>query len=203
MSYLDNDELYKPNVGDSSVYTLSEDIPVSKEVLAKKYPKVFNMGVGKLEREYHIRLDPKMNPVKHAPRRVPVALRAPLTNTLEDMVRQDIIAPVTKPTSWISSMVVVPKKMVTCVYFWIRRTSIWLSNVNITHYQPLKMLRHDYMGPNFSQFWMYTMDFGMLCSMNHYHSSPHFSHLLGGTGGSVCLLDSALHLRCFNVECKS
>ena len=107
VSYLDNDELYKSNVGDS---TVSEDIPVSKEVLAKKYPKVFNMGVGKLEGEYHIRLDPKMNPVKHAPRRVPVALRAPLTNTLEDMVRQDIIAPVTKPTSWISSMVVVPKK---------------------------------------------------------------------------------------------
>ena len=63
-----------------------------------------------MEGEYHIRLDPKMNPVKHAPRRVPVAFRAPLTNTLEDMVRQDIIAPVTKPTSWISSMVVVPKK---------------------------------------------------------------------------------------------
>ena len=110
VSYLDNDELYKPNVGNSTVYTLSEDIPVSKEVLAKKYPKVFHMGVGKLEGEYHIRLDSKMNPVKHAPRRVPVALRAPLTNTLEDMVRQDIIAPVTKPTSWISSMVVVPKK---------------------------------------------------------------------------------------------
>ena len=110
VSYLDNDELYKPNVGGSTVYTLSEDIPVSKEVLAKKYPKVFNMGVGKLEGEYHIRLDPKMNAVKHAPRRVPVALRAPLTNTLENMVRQDIIAPVTKPTSWISSMVVVPKK---------------------------------------------------------------------------------------------
>ena len=103
MSYLDNDELHKPNMGDSTVYTLSEDIPVSKEVLAKKYPKVFNMGFGKLEGEYHIRLHPKMNPVKHAPRRVPVSLRAPLTNTLEDMVRQDIIAPVTKPTYWTHS----------------------------------------------------------------------------------------------------
>ena len=56
VSYLDNDELYKSNVGDSTVYTLSDDIPVSKEVLAKKYPKVFNMRVGKLEGEYHIRL---------------------------------------------------------------------------------------------------------------------------------------------------
>ena len=83
---------------------------MSKKVLVKKYPKVFNMGVGKLESENHIRLDPKMNPVKLAPRRVTVALRAPLTNTLEDMVRQDIIAPVTKPTSWISSMVMMPKK---------------------------------------------------------------------------------------------
>ena len=86
VSYLDSDELYKPNVGDPTVYTLSEDIPVSKEVLAKMYPKVFNMGVGKLESEYHIRLDPKMNPEKHAPRLVPIALRAPLTNTLEDIV---------------------------------------------------------------------------------------------------------------------
>ena len=95
VSYLYNDELYKPNVGDSTVYTLSEDILVSKEVLAKYYPKVFNMGVGKLEGEYHIRLDPNINSVKHAPRRVPVALRAPLMNNLEEIVRQDIIAPVT------------------------------------------------------------------------------------------------------------
>ena len=90
MSYLDNDDLYKPNVSDSTVYTLSEDIPVSKEVLAKKYPKVFNMGVCKLEGEDHIRLHPKMNLVKHAPRRIPVALRAPLTKNLEDMVRQEL-----------------------------------------------------------------------------------------------------------------
>ena len=48
--------------------------------------------------------------MQHAPRRVPVALRDRLKENLDDMVQQGIIAPVTKPTPWFSSMVVVPKK---------------------------------------------------------------------------------------------
>jgi len=48
--------------------------------------------------------------VQHAPRRVPVAVRDKLKTTLDKMVTANIIVPVTEPTQWISSMVVVPKK---------------------------------------------------------------------------------------------
>ena len=64
-------------------------------------------GVGKLDGEHHIHLDPSVDPVQHAPRRVQEALRSKLQSTLEDMVQQDVLAPV---TLWISSMVAVPKR---------------------------------------------------------------------------------------------
>ena len=51
-----------------------------------------------------------MTPVQHAPRRVPVPLREVLQKSLDDLTKQDIIAPVQQPTLWVSSMVIVPKK---------------------------------------------------------------------------------------------
>ena len=48
--------------------------------------------------------------VQHAPRRVPVALRDQLKAELDKMTEQGIIAPVTAPTPWDSSLVAVPKK---------------------------------------------------------------------------------------------
>ena len=48
--------------------------------------------------------------MQHAPRRIAVALRPKLKEALEDLVAQDVIAPVTTPTEWISSIVAVPKK---------------------------------------------------------------------------------------------
>ena len=39
-----------------------------------------------------------------------MALRAKVKEALEDLVKQEVIAPVTSPTAWISSMVTVPKK---------------------------------------------------------------------------------------------
>ena len=110
VSYLDNDMMNKPNTSGSEVYTLSTDGPLTKEKLVNKYPKVFGKGVGCLEGEYHIRLNAQVDPVQHAPRRVPVAFRECLQETLDDLVQQDILAPVTEPTSWVNSMVVVPKK---------------------------------------------------------------------------------------------
>jgi len=41
---------------------------------------------------------------------VPEALREQLRDTLDDLVKQQIIASVIEPTPWINSMVVIPKK---------------------------------------------------------------------------------------------
>ena len=82
---------------------------LAKEQLIKKYPGVFSDGVGLLEGEYHIRLDSQVTPVQHAPRRVPVAYRESLQKSLDDLVGEDVLAPVTSPTKWVNSMVAVPK----------------------------------------------------------------------------------------------
>ena len=110
ITYLDNDALYQPDTRHTAVFALECSNAMSQQQLIKKYPKVFNEGVGKVEGDYHIRLDPNINPVQHAPRRVPVALRQRLKETLDSMVTANIITQVTEPTKWISSMVVVPKK---------------------------------------------------------------------------------------------
>ena len=105
VSYLDNDMMNKPNSSGLEVYT-----QLTKEKLVNKYPKVFGEGVGCLEGEYHIRLIAQVDPVQHAPRRVPVALRECLQETHDGLIQQDILALVTEPTSWVNSMVAVSKK---------------------------------------------------------------------------------------------
>ena len=99
----------KPETRDATVHAVKSTIPVSKEELIVKHPEVFKEGVGLLEGEYHIKVDPDVQPVQHAPRRVPVAFRDQLQQTLDSLAHQSIIASVTQPTPWVSSMVVIPK----------------------------------------------------------------------------------------------
>jgi len=91
ISYLDNDEMHKPD----TVFMLETQRYTSKEQLITQHPKVFCQGVGKLEGEYHIRLNKHAIPVQHSPRRVPVALRDRLKDKLDSLVTQGIIMPVT------------------------------------------------------------------------------------------------------------
>ena len=111
VAYLDNDNLNKPHPGKALVYAVdNKHTPKSKDSVIKKYPTVFGAGVGLLDGEYHIRIDPQASAVQHAPRRVPVAIREQLQATLEQLTQQGIITLVTQPAPWISSLVVVPKK---------------------------------------------------------------------------------------------
>ncbi len=61
-----------------------------------------------LDGDYHIKIDTKVQPVQHAPPRVPVALRDKLKAELDRLVEEEIIAPVTAP--WVNLLVVVAKK---------------------------------------------------------------------------------------------
>ena len=114
IKYTDNDELNKPQTGSAPVYSLEQTtmekvthVPITREALIEKYPDVFDDGVGKLAGEHHTRLDNTVDSVQHAPRHVPLALRAKVKEALEDLVKQEVIAPVTSPTAWISSMVTI------------------------------------------------------------------------------------------------
>ena len=59
---------------------------------------------------YNIRVDESVTPVVNPPRRAPMALREDLKEELDRMTEQYVIAPVTKPTAWVSSMVVARKR---------------------------------------------------------------------------------------------
>ena len=109
IEYTDNGALHKPSIRGAQVYAV-DDAQISKAAITEKYATVFGDGIGELESEYRIRLDDAVDPIQHAPRRVPVAPRDRVKATLDDMVREDIIEAVEKPTEWISSMVVITKK---------------------------------------------------------------------------------------------
>ena len=109
IKYTDNDAINKSTTDGSAVFTVNNDESLSKENILQRYPKVFSEEVGQLEGKYCIKVDSTVNPVQHAPRRVPVALRDRLKSELDKMVEQEIIHPVTTPTSWVSSLVVVAK----------------------------------------------------------------------------------------------
>ena len=80
------------------------------------YKDVFD-GLGKLPGEYHVRLKPGIKPVQHALRKVPIHLRPQLKEQLERLEERKVIARVTEPTEWISSLVLVqkPNKLRICL----------------------------------------------------------------------------------------
>ena len=86
----------------------SEDKPLTKESLIAKFPDVFN-GTGKLHGSYHLEIEADAIPVVHPPRKVPIAIKPQLKEELERLHKLGILAPVTEPTPWVSSMVVVKK----------------------------------------------------------------------------------------------
>lgn len=112
IKYTDNDAINKPQSGEATVYKICEATDqgeMTKEGILQRFPHVFAENVGQLEGEYHVKVDASVESVQHAPRRVPVALRKRLKTELEKMVKQDILAPVTTPTAWVSSMVTTSK----------------------------------------------------------------------------------------------
>ena len=88
----------------------------SRETVINHYKDVFD-GLGKLPGEYHMCLKPGIKPVQHAPRKVPIHLRPQLKEQLERLEERKVIARVTEPTEWISSLVLVqkPNKLRICL----------------------------------------------------------------------------------------
>lgn len=89
---------------------------LTNETILSKYKDVFT-GLGELEGEYKIKIDETVKPVIHAPRKVPVAIREQLKSTLCKLETDGVIAKVTQPTKWVSSMMIVvkPGKMRICL----------------------------------------------------------------------------------------
>ena len=111
VKYTDNDAINKLTTGNASVYSVEDNlIGMSKESLIKKFPEVFAEEVWQLDGKYHTKIDPTVSPVQHPPCRVPMSVRKQLKSELRHLTEHEILAPVTAPMPWVSSLVVIPKK---------------------------------------------------------------------------------------------
>ena len=79
-----------------------------KEEVFQKYPQVFT-SMGRLEKPYHILIDPTVSPVINAPKTIPAALRKRVKAELNDMEKRGVIRKVEEPTDWVNSMAIVEK----------------------------------------------------------------------------------------------
>ena len=70
-------------------------------VLKRAFPDSFDT-IGNMPSTYTIRTDPSVPLVQHARWKVPIEYRDQIEKALDDMVLKGVIAPVTKPTAWVS-----------------------------------------------------------------------------------------------------
>ena len=107
-------ELTKPLLGLPDIEQLNlvrRIATITKSVLKPitQLPKLFT-GLGKLEGEYTIKLDPRAKPFAlTTPRRVALPLLKAVKEKLQRMETLGVIAKIQEPTEWCAGMVVVPK----------------------------------------------------------------------------------------------
>ncbi|XP_062619910.1 uncharacterized protein K02A2.6-like [Saccostrea cucullata] len=89
---------------------------LTKEYILAEYKDVFT-GLGCLPGEYHLEIDKSVTPLQHSPRRVAAPLKRALKDKIQELEKLGVIAKVTQPTEWISSMVAVkkPNKLRICI----------------------------------------------------------------------------------------
>lgn len=85
------------------------DPPRTKEELLQRYASVFK-GLGQFPGEHQIHVDPKVPPVVHGCRKIPFAVWDRLKETLDIQEQRSVCRKVTKPTPWVSSLVITEKK---------------------------------------------------------------------------------------------
>lgn len=90
------------------VYNIRSSEPNSVKAMVNKYPDIFK-GFGVLPFTYKIQLKEGAQPVVHAPRRVPAALKDKLKEELDRMESLEVIRKVEQPTEWVNSMVCINK----------------------------------------------------------------------------------------------
>ena len=71
--------------------------------LKSAFPQSFDT-TGNMPGVYTIHLDPSVPQVQHAHDKVPIECREAIEKLLQDTVNQEIIAPVTEPKEWVSSL---------------------------------------------------------------------------------------------------
>lgn len=81
----------------------------ANDPLINEYSEVFK-GLGRVEGEYHINVNPNAKPVIHASRKVPLTILPRLKKTLKKLTEANVISKIETPTDWVNSLVIVEKK---------------------------------------------------------------------------------------------
>ena len=202
ITYQDNDQLNRPQASKGGIYThgVPATSPVSAYQVFKRFPRVFPDGVGAPAGEYHMVLDKSARPVQHPPRRVPVAIRERLRETLKDLEKREVITRVTTSTPWISSMVVVPKKngkLRICLDPMDLNRALHRENYPLPTIEEVASRLH---GRKVSRPLMFPMASGMLFRMKSVRSVLSLIRHLEDTVKKGCRSGSDLHLKCFGVK---
>ena len=83
-----------------NINSITTPEPLTKQNLMCQYAEVFT-GYGQFEKEYHIELAEGAVPVIQPPRKIPFSRMEKLKDTLANMEKNGIIAPVDQPTDWV------------------------------------------------------------------------------------------------------
>ena len=98
------------------VTAASKQPELTEERIKTEYKDVFK-GLGKLLGVYDIQLDPSVKPSQANPRRIGHKIKPKVKAKIDELVEMGVIAKVTRPTAWISSLVIVkkPHKLCMCI----------------------------------------------------------------------------------------
>ena len=77
-------------------------IVTDREQLTSMYPNSFDR-VGSLKGEYTIKIDPSVQTVQMARRKVPIESKEAICKALDQMIAEDILEPQIEPTPWVNS----------------------------------------------------------------------------------------------------
>jgi len=83
-------------------------VSVSEDFVRQHFADLFE-GVCELEGEVHLETDKSVRPVQMPLRRLPVAICQDVETELRKLVQDDIIAPISEPTPWVSALLVAMK----------------------------------------------------------------------------------------------
>ena len=91
--------------GEFSRVTSPTSTAIVQDIIALKqvFPDSFDT-IGNMSGTYTIRTDPYVAPVQHAQWKIPIEYQEQIEHTLDDMVDKGVIAPVSQPTEWVSSL---------------------------------------------------------------------------------------------------
>lgn len=79
------------------------------ETIINKYSDVF-VGIGELDGDISLEIDPNVKPVIQVARRVPVKLKQDLREIIDDLEKQNLIAKVNVHTDWVSNVLLVKRE---------------------------------------------------------------------------------------------